>query len=478
MKPVGAKLYIKRAPLGQGNLTFGKRRRRYPLLSIILYLLVLALALFVFVRKDAIQPTVLKYIGPAPPPTPSLDELIRLGEQAYMEGDLTEAIEYYRQAAEVDPTNVQVLTDWARLLLLADQWPEALSVAERAVLIAPESPHGYAIKARVLDWMGQFDQAQIEALRALELDPDYALAHAYLSEIYTDLGRYRQALEQAEMAVQLDPYSVDARRNYAYVLEHYGDYPGAIQQYLQALQLHPNMLDLWYGLARNYRGTGQFDLSIQTFNQIIIRTPDDPLPYVELGKTYFTMRDDAAAQEYFEQAVELVREQNRPRNDQETPLPVPEGALPERIYMPAWTRLGMVYFTRRNYESALDIFEEAIAWGEANNEVVPIEAYYVTAAAYYYLDICRDDPGDTWPTGAVDRALTAFNIYQDRRLDDEIALENILKVFVLCRYAQHPYIYTGPGFNENGFPIGYTEPDIEVQRPGLDDGSSDGGSGN
>ncbi len=42
------------------------------------------------------------------------------------------------------------------------------------------------------------------------------------------------------------------------------------------------------------------DQAINTFVQIAIRTPEDPLPYVELGKTYFEVRDDDAAQEYLD----------------------------------------------------------------------------------------------------------------------------------------------------------------------------------
>jgi tetratricopeptide (TPR) repeat protein len=451
-------MYIKREPLGRGRLAFKKRRARYPLVLIALYLGILAAALYVYLRMDTIQPRVLAALGPAPTPTLSVGELTALAQQAYLDGKLELAAEYYRQAAEVEPQNVQVLTDLARVLTLEEQLDEALAVAEHIILIAPEDPRGYAAKARVLDWQGNYDQAVTEALRAIELDPNYAPAHAYLGEAFADLGRLRQAREQVELAVQLDPYNVDVRRNYGYVLEFYGDYLGAVQQYQQALRLHPNLLDLWYGLARNYRGSGQTDLAIQTFQQIIIRTPDDPYPYVELGKTYFEIRDDAAAQEALEQAVSLVcPDCPLYTYDEGRRTPLEERQLPEQIYMPAWTRLGMVYFTRRNYEDAIAIFEEAIAWGEANDQTVPLEAYYVTAAGYYYLDLCAE---------AVPRSLEALDIYQRRRLEDPAALNNILSVFVLCRdYARDPYVYTGAGFT-NGFPDGYQEPDVLIERPG------------
>ena len=39
-----------------------------------------------------------------------------------------------------------------------------------------------------------------------------------------------------------------------------------------------------------------FQKSVDTYLQIIQRTPEDPRPYVELGRTYYEIREDDAAQ--------------------------------------------------------------------------------------------------------------------------------------------------------------------------------------
>jgi tetratricopeptide (TPR) repeat protein len=435
-------LYIRRPPLGEGKLGFRKRRPTLPYWRLIFYLSALAAALYVYLRMDYFQPRVLAQIGPPPTATPSAQMYADWGYEAYMQGDLAIAAEHYRMAASVDPTNVEYPVEQARLLVLDNRLEEGLAVAEQAILQAPEQPGPYAVKAMALDWMGRPDEAVIAALQAIEIDPNHAPAHAYLAEAYTDLGRWTQAREQAELAVSLDPYDVDARRDYAYVLEFMGDYEGAVQQYQQALALHPNLLHLLYGLARNYRGAGQTDLAVQTFQEIIERTPDDPQPYTELGRTYFELREDAAAQEYLEQAVDLVRAHNQ------AALEADPNAEPE-IYVPAWTRLGMVYFTRRNYESAIEIFEEAIQYGEKRGEPIPLEAYYVTGAAYFYLDEC---------TKAVPLLFRALELNEEGA-NDPLATDNVLRGLVLCRdYADHPVALQ--------FPEGYEEPEVVLERPG------------
>lgn len=466
-------MYIRRAPLGQGNLTFKQRRHRYPLVLIFLYLVILFAALYVFWQADRYQPRVAAIFGPTPTATPYPEDLIRQADQAYRAGNFKNAIDLYRQASEIDPQDVETLTALSHILTLDRQLQEALVIAEQVILIAPEDPRGYAVKARALDWDGQYDKATVAALRAIELDANYAPAHAYLAEAYVDVGQLRLAREQAELAIQLDPYNVDARRNYAYVLESYGNYGGAIQQYIQALHLHPNRLDLMYGLARNYRGAKQYEQSIRTFREIMVRTPEESIIYIELGKTYFEIRDDDAAQTILEQAVRLVCEdcplhtyrEILTRGGEDGPLFLDrtDRKLPDDLNT-AWLRLGQVYYTRRNYESALEILEEAIAYGEKHEQRAQVETYYITAGAYYYLDRCEL---------AVPRAKQALDILTENKSKepDTFALLNTLRIFVLCRdYAGSPYLLTDAGFT-NGFPDGYEEPDVIVERGSSGDSS-------
>lgn len=510
-------MYIKRDPLGQGNLTFGKRRRRFPVGWIMLYLAVLTAALVVYLRADFFQPRVLAMIGPDPTPTSLPSDLTALGDAAYMDGDLATAIDYYRQASQIEPNNLDILDTYGHLLVLTAEPENLLSaeaIGDQMVLLAPEDPRGYTVKARALDWQSRYEEAQIEALRAIDLDPNYALGHAVLAEAYADLGRLRQAREEAEVALQLDPYHVEVRRNYAYVLEFYGDYQGAIQQYIQALQLHPNRLDLLYGLAHNYRGAGQTDRAIETFAQIAMSTPDDPLLYVDWGRTYYEMRDDQAAQEMLEQAVFLVCQQNQPDVPEEErvscpyvdgnvlfeesddnpwyigrreprPSQIPWDAenrdVPPYIMLTAWNRLGQVYLTRRNYEDAVAILAEAVAWGETQDEKspsytpVPIESYYVMATAYYYMNMCQM---------AVPLAAEAMDIYHDRfeqqNREDPNALRSTLCIFYLCstdRYVNNgqTYIHDAPGFTD-GIPDGYTitDEDCTITRGAVGDSEEDG----
>lgn len=472
-------MYIKRDPPGKGRMTF-RKRRRFPIVPMLLYLGVLGLAWLAFSNRERIQPQIVQAIGPTPTATQSIPELTAQADELFLDGEFLEAAALYEQAANIDPNNLDLWFMVGHLKTLnfsqsrnITVLEEAQAIGENMIEMNPEDPRGYAVQSRALNWQGNYAEAANAASRAVEIDPDFALGHAYLAEAYTDLGRFRQALSEAELAIRLDPYNVEARRNYAWVLANYGRYSEAIIQYEQALRLQPNRVDLLYELALNYRWSGRPDDAVETFEEIILRVPEsDRVTFrVEIGKTYFEVRDDGAAQEYLSAAVDdICPECPLTRgvwemDDMDYMVWKLEPELPENIFMPAWTRLGMVYFTRRNYEDAVDIFEEALAYAEAHSEEVqaPMEAYYVTASAYYYLNECQR---------AVPLAETALERWQATVRPDEpgdtAVLNSILSVFVLCRdYSASPYVSNDPTF-VNGFPPEYPEPNVIVQGPGGD----------
>ena len=87
------------------------------------------------------------------------------------------------------------------------------------------------------------------------------------------------------------------------------------------------------------------------------------------------------------------------------------------------------------------------------------------AAAYYYLDKCE--------LAAAGHAQHALALYEEKNMEDQNALNNILAIFILCRdYADHPYVISDPGFT-NGYPDGYDVVDVIVKRPGSSSGSDD-----
>lgn len=286
-------------------------------------------------------------------------------EAAYAQGQLADAIELYRQAAEAAPDNTNNYVQIARLLIYessisvgeerATLLDEAMEAAETAILVDPYDPAGYAIKGKVFDWQGRPDQAASTLLRALDIDKDYALAHGYLAETYVDLNRWEQAQQSIEQAVSLDGNHVDVRRDYGYMHEMFGDYSAAATQYEAALNIHPRLVPLRLSLARVYRELGQYDEALDQLFEAQTVNPSSALVAYELGRTYESyIGDTESALEYYGRATELAENFGSP-----------------------WLRMGSLRYFNGRYADSIVAFERAIAL-----EALPDTLKYQVGLAY------------------------------------------------------------------------------------------------
>lgn len=372
-------MYIRR---DKSNLHFGRQaHRRGSNLFFMIWLVLMAAVLGVLWRFNSVQSWVLASIGSDATPTLDAVEEARLGERAYLVGDIEEAITHYGLAAEMSPDNIDILFEYARMLIYRSyagrsysfRAEQALAVAQQAVAVDPNNPRAQAILCYALLENNRAEEAIGAGLRAEQLAPNYAEARAYLSMAYRGAGRPSQAFEKADEAVQLDSNSLDARRSLAISLAYVGEYDAAIQQYERAIQIHPRFDALYFELALYYRAQNNYDAAIAAYDQVLSMEPNNVKAYTRKCEAYFTMREDQPAQEACEQAIQL-----------------------DPNYPEAYRQLGMVEYTRRNYEGAIESFTTCADLQEAQGiplEEREIECYYIRGLAHALLARCDE----AWP---------------------------------------------------------------------------------
>lgn len=372
-------MYIRR---DKSHLHFGRQvRRRGNRTLLVLWFVTMAIMVAILWRFDSVQRWVLSGVGEAPTATPDAVTWARLGERAFLVGDVEKGIEYYGEAARLAPNDIDIKFEYGRMLIYRSyagrsysfRAEQALEVAQEAVELAPDNPRAQALLCLALLENGRAEEAIGAGLRAEQLAPDYAEARAYLSMAYRGAGRPNQAFQKAEEAVQLDPNSLDARRSLALGLAFVGAFDAAVQQYERAIQIHPRFDALYFELALYYKAQDNYEAAIASYDQVLAMEPDNVKAYTRKCETYFTMREDALAQESCEQAIQL------------------DAAYPE-----AWRQLGMVQYTRRNYEGAIESFEQCATLQVGQN--VPlyereIECWYIRGLSHALLARCDE----AWP---------------------------------------------------------------------------------
>lgn len=350
-------MYIRR---DKSNLHFGRQRRGPSRGLIITLLLVIALMGVALWQSDRIMGEVQTMLGEPPTPTLSAPTIARTAFIDYVNGDLDDAEEGYARALALEPENVDMLYEYAHILMLQNKGEEGLVVADQLVELAPDDPRGKALRVLGLYQVNRLDEAISYGLGVLESHPDYAQTYAYLAWVYADVGRWVQAVEMGEKAVTLDPDSVDTYRAYAYALTWLGARDEAIQALERAIEIHPTLDFLYFEAAEKYRALENVPAAIAAYEQALAIKPTNSRALLRLCETYFYLREDARAQEYCEQALAV--------NPQ---------------YADAWRQVGLVYYQQGQYQQAVDAFESCEANGSES-----IYCMYVRGLAYYYLDRC------------------------------------------------------------------------------------------
>jgi tetratricopeptide (TPR) repeat protein len=379
---------------------------------IIFYLALIAGVGWIYVNRDMVRDSIFgQFEGAAASvqeaansmtPTPLPDDYAEQGAQAFRDGKLEDAIEYYRQAAVFAPNQVEYHVEVARLLLFRSALQygegreitidEAVEAANGAILADPDRPEGYAIMGKVLDWNGRPEEGTAQILRALEKDEDYAPAHSYLAEALIDMDQWERAQESIQTALKLNPNHVDIRRDYAYILESLGDYAGASTQYEAAIAIEPNLPYLHVSLGRVYRVLGRYNEALDQFFEAERFEPQNALIPLEVGRTYETYIGDInSAVEYYERSVEI-----------------------DEAFVTPWVRIGTIRYVQGRYPQAIIAFERALELGEDG-----VEIQYQLGIAYANQQEC-------------DEALPHLREARNMAQEDELILDIVESGFETC----------------------------------------------
>jgi tetratricopeptide (TPR) repeat protein len=290
---------------------------------------------------------------PTPTPTRTANSFVMEGEAQFKAGSLEGAIAAYQQAVVIDPNNSLAFAELARIQTYSssllstnedryERLNQARTSIEQAIAIDPDNPKVQAIRSFVLDWyasnplvppqesQSSLNEAEAAAVRALQLDNQNALALAFLAEILVDQQKWAQAEETIKQAVAIESDSMDVQRVYGYVLESLGQYRSAIEKYREAV-----------------RALEEFEKAANINDQLGIQ---DPVPFIEIAKTYSREGEFFAAALNAEKALTI-----NPTNPN------------------TYGQLGTIYMKARNFEGAQPAFKCAVRGCSPDENQVALE---------------------------------------------------------------------------------------------------------
>ncbi len=184
----------------------------------------------------------------------------------FTEEGYTKALEYYRQAIEIDPNYALAFTGIAHAYNTASDWylppNEVMPKVKAAALKALERDNTLAeahILLGVTAFWYEWDWAacERELKRAIELEPNNAEAHHQYGLYLAAMGRIDQAIPEMELARGLAPLDLQLNSDVALVYNYAGRYDQAIEQARKTIEMDRNYWFSYMILGLVYERKGQ-----------------------------------------------------------------------------------------------------------------------------------------------------------------------------------------------------------------------------
>jgi len=213
--------------------------------------------------------------------------------------DLKEALDYFRQAVDKDPTYALAwvgLSETHNLLGSLgydalpprETMPKAKAAAQKALEIDDSLGEAHTSLALVLqgyDW--DWAAADREFRRAIELSPNSASAHHfYASSHLASLGRFDEGLAEEKKAQEMDPLSMIISMNVARQHYYAGRYDDAIALGRKTLEMEPSFFTGRSQLGLFYEAKGMYPEAIVELQKVMAQSPDSVNSLGRLGYAY------------------------------------------------------------------------------------------------------------------------------------------------------------------------------------------------
>lgn len=322
----------------------------------------------------------------------SSDYYISAGDRVMAEGDFASAVEYYRQATQVDSQdpNTYEKLGWAEYQLARDA--EALIHFESALALDPNrtsSLFGAGLSAYQLR---EYETAVTHLSRAVEISPEHAGAYQYLGLAEYRLGDYDPAYEHLTEAWVYNPKNATTLYYLARILDQRGDAESAIEKYNEAEAAGFDAGAIAYARGLVQMQTGDFELARDDLQKALTAYPTRAEIPLSLAKAFYLLKEYASA------ANQLTAIQTS----------VPPDLQQEYLALSGWVALR-----EGRFDAARDAFN---AW--LNSKPGSAEALNAIGWATYYAGDCQTanpyfQSAASGPTGEWMQALDSFSTPQE-----------------------------------------------------------------
>lgn len=238
------------------------------------------------------------------------------GSQLKKQGKLTQAIEQYQQALQIDPDWIPALKQLTEIHTQKKEFNRALGYCKQITQLQPDDGMEQAKLARLMMTQGQLEESISTYQKAIALLKPPASIYRELGEALAQEKRLDEAITTYQQAISLHPQNPDLYLQLSELYFVLNQLDRAIEAAEAALEIEPNLLPALERLAVIHEKTKTLDKVIHYRKQLVKLQPNNSKFFQALLATYAKL---ISKQKSLEEAIssyqEVIQETNSDRID-------------------------------------------------------------------------------------------------------------------------------------------------------------------
>lgn len=251
---------------------------------------------------------------PAKEPEPELTEdqkkvldLKTRGNAAYTARKFDEALELYKEALAVEPTNVNLMVNCTAVHFEKGEYDKTIAACEEAIAVAREQRADYKLVARA---MARIGNSLVKLDRAKEAIAWYnkSLTEHRDAGVLKTLRDLEKKLEDDEKRAYINPELAAKAKDEGNDFFKAQKFPEAIASYTEAIKRDPSNAVYLTNRATAYSKLGEFPTAIKDCDAALAIDPKSHKAYLRKGQAYHIMKEYTKAMEAFEKGLAIEPE--------------------------------------------------------------------------------------------------------------------------------------------------------------------------
>ncbi|MCX7704828.1 MAG: DUF6483 family protein [bacterium] len=201
------------------------------------------------------------------------------------DGDVADALSYYKKSLEANPDNSFIYSKIARTLIRQGKYDEAEKMLLKALSKNQKEAENYLYLGLTYYYLKSYEKAIVFLEKGLKIK-EYPSYRMILSDLYATTGQYEKAFNSYKVLIDTFPSNFLLYYNSGLILEKLNRNDEAENYFRTSIKLQPAFSKSYIALGSINEEKNNIKEALNYYNKAIEIAPEDPLPYEKVLELY------------------------------------------------------------------------------------------------------------------------------------------------------------------------------------------------